>query len=76
MKKYIINYSYDKQEDQYVAVCPQFFGFVCYGKNFKDLKQQCINILKIYSQNESLNGTNIDFNEFSIEEIYEVEMGV
>ena len=63
MKKYVINYSFDENDNMYVAVCPEFFGFIAYYKNLEDLKKGCIKLLKVYSKQKEITSKNIDFEE-------------
>ena len=63
MKKYIVKCFYDEVDDKYVAVCPQFFGFIAYFENLSLLKKNCVKLLKVYSGNEDITGNKIQYVE-------------
>lgn len=63
MKKYLINFGYDAVEDMFVAVCPEFFGFIAYYKNIEELKKGCLKLLKIYANDKEISPKSIEFAE-------------
>ena len=67
MKKYLIKYSFDEQDQKFVAVCPNLFGFNLYCENIDDMKKQCLHVLRVYTGNNELTGKNIDFSEIENE---------
>lgn len=72
MKKYKINYSFDEQENKFVAVCPNLLGFVIYCESLKELKEQSLKLLKIYTSDKDLTGKNVEF----YEKVQEIELGL
>ena len=67
MKRYVINYTFDEHDSRYVAVCPQFFGFIAYYDTFEQLKKGCLKLLKIYVGKEDVSGVDVVFVEKSLE---------
>jgi len=61
MEKFKVYISYNEDDKKYVAVCPEFFGFIIYSDSEKALKKSVIHCLKVYAKNPELNGTQVDF---------------
>ena len=62
-RSYTINYSFDEQDNKFVAVCPDFFGFILYCDDLIQLKKNCLKVLKVYTKDMSLSGRNLNFVE-------------
>ena len=72
MKKYIINYSFDTKDNRYVAVCPNFLGFILYCDTLDEMKRTSLKVLKNYTRNESIDGKQV----FFVEQTQELELGL
>ena len=72
MKKFVINYDYDKKDKMFVAVCPEFFGFILYCDSLTELKKESLRVLRIYTNNNSISANDIEFTERQ----QELEMGL
>lgn len=73
MKKYLVRYTFDEEDGLYVAVCPEFFGFIVYEKDLDKLKEECLYLLRIYAEQEDLTGKNIEFEETIVEQELSLE---
>ena len=65
MEKYTIVYK--QENNHFTVICPDFFGFVLYIKNEKDIKKEVLRVLKIYTNNENLNEGNLIIKNQEIE---------
>lgn len=71
--KYVINYSFDEKDGRFVAVCPEFVGFIIYCDTVEALKKECVRILKAYTKNPNA-GKDIEFNH--IDKTNQIELGL
>lgn len=62
MKKYTINYSYDEEDKRYVAVCPEFVGFILYCDTLEKLKTTSLIVLRSYTKKDT-SAINVEFVE-------------
>lgn len=69
VKRYTILFGFDDVDGKFVAVCPEFFGFIAYYDTFEELKRKTIKLLKVYAKNEELTGKDVDFAEIQTKEM-------
>ena len=74
MKKYKVYYKYDEEDQKYVAICPEFFGFILYESNKKLLFKSIVGALRVYTGDNSIDARNIELEEKQIEQ--EIEMNI
>ena len=63
MKKFIVNYTYDNEDEKYVAACPEFFGFILYAESKEQMFKSVLDCLKVYAEDDSITNENIKFIE-------------
>ena len=74
MTKFKVDYAFDEESNMFVAVCPKFFGFSIYSKTLDDLKRCVVNVLRVYAEDKTISGKNVEFNQLELTE--ELSMGL